>query len=62
MPDDTRDEGRLTARPHLTRRDEDAAADKVGVTPEDHRAAGRADAIDYGTSGGEPAPSGEGEV
>ncbi|AWB22504.1 hypothetical protein DA075_17595 [Methylobacterium currus] len=58
----------LTARPHLTRRDEDKAAAKAGVTPADHDAARKADALDPGTSttGDEPrprpAPAGEGEV
>jgi hypothetical protein len=59
---------KLTARPRLTRADEDAAEARVGVNPEDHLAAGKADAIDHGTSGGETRPkprrsqAGEGEV
>ncbi|KMO39440.1 hypothetical protein VQ02_09895 [Methylobacterium variabile] len=58
----------LTARPHLTRRDEDAAAAKAGVSPADHDGARKPDALDPGTStsGDEPrprsAPAGEGEV
>ncbi|MFH6784822.1 MULTISPECIES: hypothetical protein [Methylobacterium] len=60
----------LTARPHLTRRDEDRAAAKAGVAPADHDAARRADALDPGTSttGEEPrprvrpSPAGEGEI
>ncbi|MGX7706419.1 hypothetical protein [Methylobacterium sp. Gmos1] len=66
MPE-TRDD-RLTARPHLTRRDEDAAAAKAGVTPADHEAARKPDALDPGitTTGTDtrprPAPAGEGEV
>jgi hypothetical protein len=66
MPD--RREDLLTARPHLTRRDEDAAAAKAGVTPADHDAARKPDALDSGTSttGEEPrrrpGPAGEGEV
>lgn len=66
MPD--RSEDLLTARPHLTRRDEDRAAAKAGVTPADHDAARKADALDPGTTttGEEPrrraAPAGEGEV
>lgn len=59
MPDETTlpaedrlaEEG-LAPRPHLTRRDEDAAMRKVGVTPADHDAAGKADAIDTGVSTG----------
>ncbi|MGF3024642.1 hypothetical protein ACQVP2_17680 [Methylobacterium aquaticum] len=59
---------RLTARPHLTRGDEDEAAAKAGVTPADHEAARKSDALDPGTSttGEEPrrrhAPAGEGEI
>jgi hypothetical protein len=68
--DKDRDTGseRLTARPTLTGADKDAAEDRVGVEPEDHLAAGKADAIDHGTSGGEPRPrpgpsrAGEGEI
>ncbi|GJD50921.1 hypothetical protein OPKNFCMD_3670 [Methylobacterium crusticola] len=48
----------LTARPRLTRADEDRAAEKVGVAPADHAAAGKPDALDPGTSltGEEPRP------
>lgn len=40
----------LAPRPNLTRRDGDAAMRKVGVTPADHRAEDKADAIDPGAS------------
>ncbi|GJD62168.1 hypothetical protein [Methylobacterium frigidaeris] len=58
----------LTARPHLTRSDEDEAAARVGVTPADHDAARKPDALDPGTTTTgdaprpRPAPAGEGEV
>lgn len=46
-------ERELTARPTLTERDRDRAEDRVGVDDADHLAAGKHDAIDHGTSGGE---------
>ena len=46
-------ERELTARPTLTDRDRAQAEDRVGVDAADHLAAGKRDAIDRGTSGGE---------
>jgi hypothetical protein len=46
-------ERELTARPTLTDRDREGAEARVGVDDADHLAAGKHDAIDQGTSGGE---------
>lgn len=46
-------ERQLTARPTLTDADRDRAEERLGVDEADHRAAGKADALDPGTSGGE---------
>ena len=46
-------ERELTAKPTLTDADRDKAEGRVGVDDGDHLAAGKADATDHGTSGGE---------